>query len=264
MRNIVIAVLCSLLSLAATAQHDTLATAETGIDFFRLDNMGNIYLVKGCSVVKQNANGKIVATFDNRQFGNITDLDVSNPLKIIAFYKDFNVLQLLDNYLAPISTPILLDDLELYDNDAACSVANSGFALFDYQNANIKIFDNNLNISYNGTSLFGVINDQHITKIRETNNLFVLLFENGQMILLDKFGNFYDHINNLNISDFDHVNDDIFFIANNKLYLYKGKNIVETKTDFGHNELIINNLAVCKQAVIVLIGNRLIAFKIVM
>ena len=58
---------------------------------FTVDNLDNIYILNSRNQVKKlNSNGDSVAAFnDVKRYGKATLLDVSNPLKLLLYYKDF-------------------------------------------------------------------------------------------------------------------------------------------------------------------------------
>lgn len=66
-----------------------------------VDNLDNIYLLSASSQLKKlNANGDSIAVFnDIKKFGEATLVDVSNPLKILLYYKNFSTIAVLDGML---------------------------------------------------------------------------------------------------------------------------------------------------------------------
>src|SRR5687768_16876353 len=58
---------------------------------FTVDNLDNVYLLSSTNQVKKiNANGDSVAIFnDVKKFGQASLIDVSNPLKVLLYYRDF-------------------------------------------------------------------------------------------------------------------------------------------------------------------------------
>lgn len=73
---------------------------------FTVDNLDNIYILNSRNQVKKlNANGDSVAVFnDIKKYGKATLIDVSNPLKILLYYKDFATIVTLDRYLNSVNT----------------------------------------------------------------------------------------------------------------------------------------------------------------
>ena len=70
-----------------------------------VDNLDNIYTVNSRNQLKKfDANGDSVAVYnDVRQFGKATLVDVSNPLKILLYYRDFATIVELDRFLNPVN-----------------------------------------------------------------------------------------------------------------------------------------------------------------
>ena len=68
---------------------------------FSIDNLGNIYILSpGGQLKKLLPNGDSAAIFNNvRKFGKVFSLDVSNPQKIILYYKNFGTIVVLDRLL---------------------------------------------------------------------------------------------------------------------------------------------------------------------
>lgn len=88
------------------AQMDTsfkrIKTISGDIIAFTVDNLDNIYLLSSTNQVKKlNANGDSVAVFNEvKKFGKASLIDVSNPLKVLLYYKDFATIVVLDRFLA--------------------------------------------------------------------------------------------------------------------------------------------------------------------
>jgi hypothetical protein len=72
---------------------------------FTVDNLDNIYILNSRNQIKKlNANGDSVAVFnDIKKFGQATLVDVSNPLKILLYYKDFATVVALDRFLNAVN-----------------------------------------------------------------------------------------------------------------------------------------------------------------
>jgi hypothetical protein len=94
-----------LLAACSSAQSDTsfrfVKSIQGDIVGFTVDNLDNIYLLSSSNQVKKlNANGDSVAVFnDVKKFGQATLIDVSNPLKVLVYYRDFATIVVLDRFL---------------------------------------------------------------------------------------------------------------------------------------------------------------------
>lgn len=71
------------------------------INDFSVDNLGNIYILfQNGPLKKLRPNGDSLAVFNNvRKFGRLYSVDVSNPLKVLLHFKDFNTIVILDRLL---------------------------------------------------------------------------------------------------------------------------------------------------------------------
>lgn len=94
-----------LLCCVANAQTDTsfkfVKVLKGDIVAFTVDNLDNLYLLSSTNQVKKiNANGDSVAIFnDVKKFGQASLIDVSNPLKVLLYYRDFATIVVLDRLL---------------------------------------------------------------------------------------------------------------------------------------------------------------------
>ncbi len=87
-----------------------------------MDVFGNIYvLYERGVIVKYDTGGKRLFDYDDPLTGHITDIDVSNPDKILAFVKDFGKILIMDNTLSPLT---MLD----LNNSGQRDILAAGFA----------------------------------------------------------------------------------------------------------------------------------------
>jgi hypothetical protein len=99
----------SLLVSASKGQTDTsfrlLRLIKGDFVEFTVDNLDNIYLLNSRNQVKKyNANGDSVGVYnDVKKYGTATLIDVSNPLKLLLFYRDFGTVVMLDRFLNAVN-----------------------------------------------------------------------------------------------------------------------------------------------------------------
>ena len=69
---------------------------------FAADNFDNIYLLNSSDQLKKiAANGDSVGVFNNvRRYGKVAQIDVSNPMRVLLYYKDFSTVVVLDRLLS--------------------------------------------------------------------------------------------------------------------------------------------------------------------
>ncbi len=111
MKSILLIILtCRFLSLSGQVQQDSvfqlLRVLRGDIVSFTVDNLDNLYVLNSRNQVKKfNPNGDSVAVYnDVRKFGQATLIDVSNPLKVLLYYRDFATVVMLDRFLNAVNT----------------------------------------------------------------------------------------------------------------------------------------------------------------
>lgn len=73
-------------------------------NFIGIDNTNSIYYIKNNTLHKK-TNDKL-KVYANIHLGTITSVDITNPLKIVVFFKDFNAVVILDNELNELTDSI--------------------------------------------------------------------------------------------------------------------------------------------------------------
>jgi hypothetical protein len=116
---------------------------KTRLDYFAIDNIGNIYTVKDEELVKYLPTGKFFVRYSNLKLGNISTVDATNPLKLLLYYRDFQQIVFLDDQLTENSESISLEALGYEQTDQACAGANNSFWIYSKQNNELVRFDEN-------------------------------------------------------------------------------------------------------------------------
>ncbi len=68
-------------------------------DRVEMDQFGNIYLIKGQELQKLNPEGKFEASYSDPIQGDISRLDLLNPMNPLIYFQNSNLLRVLDNRL---------------------------------------------------------------------------------------------------------------------------------------------------------------------
>lgn len=213
-----------LITIQSMSQLVEISEIKVDAENFYVDKLENFYFTKNNSIIKTNKNFDTIATFDYKAFGSISYIDVSNPFISIIFYKDINRIIFLDNSLSELRAPVLLDDLDLYNVDVVCTSSQSGFWAYDKQNSQVFLINKDLIKVQQGVNLYSLVESANATEIIESNNFIFLLFDSGQIVVLDKFGSFYKNLKNTNVKFFDAFNDIIYIINGSNLEIINLQN----------------------------------------
>ncbi|MRT92222.1 hypothetical protein [Ancylomarina sp. 16SWW S1-10-2] len=207
----------SLLFLITTLQAHT----QNNDRQIEVDHFGNIYTIEGIELTKYSSNKEVLSNFSDALLGEITSVDVSNPLRIQLFYKEFNQILYLNQSLSPITDPI---DLYTYsDNEAqvCCDASSGGFWM--YNNDDNQVFQVSkqgdiINKSGLLTSYFKGISPSKLIEYQE--RIYFLIPAQG-LLILNKFGQFYQQIPIPGIIDFCINNQKVNYIKSNTWYKYE-------------------------------------------
>ncbi|MBC7652586.1 MAG: hypothetical protein H7101_12650 [Deinococcales bacterium] len=109
---------------------------------FSVDNLGNIFLITTSNQIKKlNSNLDSVGIYnDVKRYGNIYTIDVSNPLKVLVYYKDFATIVMLDRQLNNRNT-INLRDQNILQVKAIAQSYDNNIWLFDELESKLKKID---------------------------------------------------------------------------------------------------------------------------
>jgi len=109
-----------------------------------VDNIGNIFLINPNNQLKKtNEKSDSLGVFnDIKRYGNIHSVDVSNPLKVLVFYKDFATVVVLDRLLNTRNTIDLRQSNIIQASAIAQSYDNNVWVYDELDNKIKKVDDN--------------------------------------------------------------------------------------------------------------------------
>ncbi len=190
------------------------------------DYLGNIYISTGDELIKYDSNGEVFKKFSDKTLGNITNVDASNPLKILLFYKDFSRILLLDDMLSPNSNTIFLDKIGLEQSTLACSSHNNGIWVYNQQNFELTRLDQNLVKTIQTGNLSQVLGVEiHPNYLTQYNNWLYLNNPETGILVFDIYGTYYKTVPIKGLNQFEVYNEQFFYFENSKLKSFHQKTL---------------------------------------
>lgn len=166
-------------------------TIKTKTDHATLDNLGNLYIVKDDELLKYLANGKFFARYSNLKLGNISSVDVTNPLKLVLYYRDFQQIVFLDDQLSVNSDNVSLESLGYEQTDLVCASANNSFWIYSKQNNELLRFnESSKKIAFTGNLKQVLQTELNPNFMMEYNGLLFLNCPDNGIYVFDIFGAF--------------------------------------------------------------------------
>ncbi len=195
-----------------------------------IDKLENIYIYNQDLLIKLNSNGEIKNKYSNKLLGNITFIDVTNPLKILVFYQGNSTLLLLDNTLTEQSSPISLEQSGIEFVQHACISQNNGFWVYDAKTFQFKRFDEHLNLlSESGNTYLTTKTTLNPTLFYEINNRLIVQDDEKGFFTFDINGNFIKHVACTDCHFLSQHDEIIYYIQHDVLHLYHQTTYDEAK-----------------------------------
>ena len=184
---------------------------KSKMDYFAIDNIGNIYTIKEEELVKYLPSGKFFARYSNLKLGNISTVDATNPLKVLLYYRDFQQIVFLDDQLTPNSQSISLEALGYEQTDLVCAGVNNSFWIYNKQNNDlIRFNEQSKKVAFTGNLKQVLRTELNPNYMTEYNGYLFLNCPETGIYVFDIFGAFSKIISIKNIKQFQ-VNENIIY-----------------------------------------------------
>ncbi len=223
--------LCFCASVASDAQTDSafkfLKSIPGEFTYFNVDNLDNIYLISNSNQFKKlNDVGDSVAVFnDVKRYGNPSAVDVTNPLKILLYYKNYSTVVVLDRLLTVRNTINFRKQNIFYVNNITLSYDNFIW-IFDEEDFKLKKIDEDgklLQATTDWRMLFDTVPSP--VKIVDRDNFVYLYDPEKGFYIFDYYGGFKNRLAFLKWSNVEVNGNTVYGFGNNNLYSYQLKSL---------------------------------------
>lgn len=219
-------------------------TINQTADIVEVDQQQNIYLVQASVLKKFSPTGELQYTYSQKITGIITAIDVSNPLKIMVFFKESNSIAFLNQHLSPIG-----DVLDVYGKiDLELAIAGlsskAGFWAYNNDKQSLLHINDKWEIETESVNLSGWINGEDLLFIREHNQkLYVGL--KAKVLVFDAYGSYLTTIHFKGAQSLTILGSTIIYKKNNNVFTYNlnTRNEEEVVLKYAHDiqsEIIID------------------------
>lgn len=215
-----------LFSIAGFCQGDSIfrfvRDYRGNITNFSVDNLGNIYMLyQNGQLKKLRPNGDSLAVFNNvRRFGKVYSIDVSNPLKVLLYYKDFGTIVILDRFLNERAT-IDLRRQNLLQVRAIGQAYDNNIWIFDELELKLKKISDDGRLIDQSTDFRMVFDSVPSPSHIIDQDKLVYLYDPAKGVyIFDYYGGFQNRIPFTGWTDFAVINKALFGRDKNYLYRY--------------------------------------------
>lgn len=195
-------------------------TFEVKADSITVDNFGNFYTLSKNKILKFGSDGKYLYPYEEFRYGKVGMLDITNPMKLMVFYPDFQTIVWLDKFLSPLGSYSFFT--MGYQNITAIGSSIDGRIWF-YDNVEFKLkkIDEGGNV-FRESQPLNVILEQAPNPnflIERDNQVYVNDPEIG-ILVFDYFGSYNKIIPIKGLTRFQVVQQQIVYQDNYKLQSY--------------------------------------------
>jgi hypothetical protein len=190
-----------------------------------VDALDNIYLLTpGYQLKKLDSNRDSVAVFnDVKRYGNPSYIDVSNPFKVLVYYKNFSTAVILDRLLTARNT-INFRKQEIFSVKAITTSYDNNIWLFDEQDFKLKKIDDDGKLLFESNDMRLLVENVPLPlQITDSEN-FVYLYDSTKgFYVFDYYGAFKNNLPFVNWKAVSISNTSLYGFAENELYSYSLK-----------------------------------------
>ncbi|HQI70102.1 MAG TPA: hypothetical protein PLT47_05080 [Bacteroidales bacterium] len=206
-----------------------ISTVEISGSSLAADNLGFIYMISESTLKKFDRDGLLLYTYTELSDGKISQVDVSDPLKIMILNADFGKIKYLDNKLTLKKDFILLSDLGYPNAELVAGSYDNGFWLFDPLTNQVIRYDKYLNATHNSGNIADItgfeINPVFMT---EADNILYLNDPQQGIFLFDRYGTYLRHVPIKNLKTFQLFPPRIIFSEGHNLKMFDMKTFEES------------------------------------
>lgn len=205
-----------------------LKTVKGDIVAFAADNFDNLYLLNSSDQLKKlNEAGDSVAVFNNiRKYGKLAQIDVSNPLRVLLYYKDFATVVILDRLLNIRST-IDLRKQDIFQVQAVCLAYDNGLWLYDEFDNKLKKLDEDGKLLFASADFRQLFDEAFsFTSIDDQDGFLYLYDRNKGVYVFDYYGTLKNIFSLTGYSNFKAVGKFITGTRHDSLMRYQPGNLL--------------------------------------
>lgn len=226
------------LPLCAAAQQDSFFRLASTIPVkavdFTVDNLDNIYILTSTDQLKKlNSNGDSIAVYnDVKRFGKIYTIDVSNPLKIVLFYKSYSTVVVLDRLLAAKGV-LDLRRYKIPEASAAAASYDNNLWVFDAIENKLKKLDEKGKLLLESSDLRQAMNlSIQPEKIIDQGQSVYLYDPKQGVFVFDHYGSYRKKFPLSQWSGISVRDQQIYGISNQALVIYNTGNFMQQQYQF--------------------------------
>jgi len=230
-----------LLSLKVKAQeYQFITKIDTAAKMVNLDNLGNLFVVTPKNeLLKFNPQGKFLWNYTNKTYGEVSQIDVTDPLRVILYYEGYQQIVVLNNNLSEISK-FTFNQNPNQQITLVASANNNGFWVYDQINRELKKLTNNFIDDLKSGNIYQRNGFDMQANFMLTDDQYIYINDEKEGIrIFDRYGNFFKTAVIYPLNNFEVNDDDIYFMKDSAFMKYNINTYRLSKIDLPIKESFI-------------------------
>lgn len=198
-------------------------------DFIGIDAFENYYYTIGTTFYKKTKSK--VYSYTNTQLGTISSIDITNSLKIVLFYSDFNTIVLLDNRLNELSNNINLSTESFAKNVTFASISsNNNLWLYSLDDNILSLWNYETKQTVFDTQPLSYYQKKFEASIQVSTYEYCWLISKDHVLKFNEYGSFIDSFIENGIERIVPYNQGILYLKDDIIY-FASASLKEPLTD---------------------------------
>ncbi len=220
MRFLLVFICCFQLFFVQAQEIETVFNEKKSLKadrFIGVDSFENYYYTIKNTLYKKTPT-KTYA-YNNAQLGTITTVDLSNPLKIILFYRDFNVMVILDNRLNELTDSINFSIEAFAKNVAFVSVSsNNNIWLYSLDDNILSLWNYETKKTIFSTQSLSFYKKEFEANKQISTYEYCWLVSDSDVLIFNEYGSFIRSLKSTTIEKIQPYLDGFLYLDTTKIY----------------------------------------------
>lgn len=242
----------------------TIKSTTISAHLLQVDELGNAYVVRNDNtLIRYSETGDSSTNFKSIANGDLTYIDVTNPLRILLYYPDFGKLVLLDKMLS-LKTELDLRAQKVINANVIATSADANLWVYDQFNATLNKIDMQLNYVIQGNDLRQQLTELPTPILLRERERKVYMSDTAQGILVfDQYGSYINTLSILGVKQFQIIGTQLIYRKGNQLHSYDMQQLNESSITIPNpDSKTIINAALCRNVLYVLYEDRFVLYHI--
>lgn len=189
-----------------------------------LDRLEQIYVqTGGYQIQKYNKEAKLLYTYNENKLGVISQIDVSNPMQTLVFYRELQITVVLDRTLSEVAR-IRWNDWGLFQISTLAAASDNKIWIYDLGSFCLKKIGLDGKQSIQGPDLSNLLEEDFQPQYIVEHESYVYVFDKKYHLLqFDLMGNF--------IRKFDNILKSPHFFMNEAFLIFNGYELERYQLD---------------------------------